>query len=134
MNTKIKGAILNLLLLSLTIVIAIPVGKAVGTYYNETRSHSVNGNFRIHVEKLPHSLTLYGTSYCVHCRDARDYLRKAGVPFNDIVLDKSKDAEAQFKNIGVQSVPVLVSAKRYVSGFHPEEFDELIKVNEFNRD
>lgn len=72
-------------------------------------------------------LTLYGTTTCKYCIAARAHLHKAGVEFQDVLIDKSKDNERQFAALDQKAVPVLVTANEMVVGFDADDFEEIIK-------
>jgi glutaredoxin len=127
MQIKAKVVLLNLGMLVLTAAVAVPLGTYGAQYWNEWKDHSMPGNFKEHVDKLPYAITLYGTSTCIHCRHAREYLKKAGIAFNDLQIDKSDDADRRFQNLGLQGVPVLVSETAAVPGFYPKDFDRVIQ-------
>lgn len=127
MKEKIKSAVLNATLLGVTIAIAIPVGSYAARAYQTYKSHAREGSFGEHVSNMPYRITLYGTSTCSHCVAAREYLRRAGIGFNDLIVDQSSSATEKFMKLDKNSVPVLVSEKNIIVGFSASEFDELIK-------
>lgn len=122
MNAKLKAALFNTALMALTIAAAIALGSQAPRLYHAWQGNSKSGNFSEHVANQPQRLTLYGTSTCPYCAKARAYLVKAGVPFNDRILENSKDAEAMFEKLEQRSVPVLVSATRLTVGFDEKEY------------
>jgi glutaredoxin len=73
-------------------------------------------------------LTLYGTTTCPYCAAARKYLHEAGIPFNDIIIDKSQAATKAFRQLNEKAVPVLVSANRLVVGFDRNAYAELDRI------
>jgi hypothetical protein len=52
-------------------------------------------------------------------------LQEAKIPFNDLIIDKSKLAAESYKKLQEVGVPVLVSADRLVVGFNPKLYAEL---------
>ena len=69
-------------------------------------------DYSMHVAQQPNNLTLYGTTTCPHCVSAREYLREKGIPFNDMIFDKSDTASIAFRQLEEKAVPVLVSVNR----------------------
>lgn len=110
-----------------TAAAAATIGSQLPQLYNKWRGPFKNGDFSAHIAKLPHRLTLYGTSTCPHCLSARAYLKQSGIAFNDLVVDQSKFAEAGFRQLNENGVPILVSKHRLVVGFQTQAYDELIK-------
>nr|WP_295785339.1 glutaredoxin domain-containing protein [Rhodoferax sp.] len=129
MKLIIKKWIVNALLMVLTSATAVAIGSQLPQLYGKWRGTIKSGDFSAHVEKLPHRVTLYGTTTCPHCKSARDYLKRSGVAFNDQVVDQSKTVEDAFRQLNEKSVPVLVSEHKLVVGFKEKEYDELIKTD-----
>jgi glutaredoxin len=128
MKFSVRAAILNTALLVSTVGIAIPFGTYLAQYYQSLKSHSRIGNFEIHVKNMPHEVTLYGTSTCKYCKLAREHLHATHINFNDLLIDQAPMAESRFNQLGESSVPVLVTEHRLIIGFHPEEFNDLLKL------
>lgn len=82
----------------------------------------------MHVAQQPNNLTLYGTTTCPHCVSAREYLREKGIPFNDMIIDKSDTASIAFRQLEEKAVPVLVSVNRLVVGFDRNAYAELNQI------
>lgn len=127
MKFSVKTVLLNVALLVATVGVAIPFGNYIAQYYQSVKSHSKNGNFEVHVKNMPYGVTLYGTTSCQYCKLAREYLTAAHINFNDLLIDQVQTAENEFRQLGESSVPVLVTERGLVIGFHPAEFDLLIK-------
>lgn len=128
MNAKFKSAIINTVLMAVTIAAAIAIGSQAPKLYQKWQGHGRSGDFSEHVANQPQRLTLYGTSTCQYCAQARAFLTKAGIPFNDMVVDKSKRANDLFAKLNERAVPVLVSDKKLIVGFAESEYGELAKA------
>lgn len=126
---KWKKGLLNALLIALTISVAIPIGRYLPGLYESVRSHGRTGDFSMHIKGMQHSVTLYGTSTCVHCKAARAYLRTAGVNFNDMVVDKSPEAARAFAKLGESSVPLLIAKNNLIVGFVADEYKSMLVKN-----
>ncbi len=64
---------------------------------------------------------VYGTSWCPACKQARAYLRSAGVPFDDYDVEKDEEARARMDRLGGGSgVPAIVIGGRVIRGFSQE--------------
>lgn len=129
MKTKIKSVFANIALMAITIALAIVLGSQAPQLYKKWQGNSRSGDFTLHVVNQPYRLTLYGTSTCPHCAKAREYLKAAGISFNDRIVDKSNAARDMFSKLNENSVPVLVSKNRLIIGFNENEYDELAKVS-----
>lgn len=75
-----------------------------------------------------HTVTLYGLSTCIHCRHARDFLEKKGVPFEMHYLDLLDGEERaslllvvrQF-NPDVSFPTIVIDNSKAIVGFQPEK-------------
>jgi glutaredoxin 3 len=108
------------------IALAIWLGAQLPRWYSMVKGPFKSGDYSQHVKSQTYALTLYGTSTCPHCDTARRFLNEAGIPFNDLVVDKSKVAEVAYKTLGEKAVPVFVSADKLIVGFDKEAYLKLI--------
>lgn len=127
MQLKVKRQLINFVLFLATAGAGVAVGGYLPQLYKEWRGSTHSGDFAVHVDNLPHALTLYGTSTCPHCVAARKYLQQAQVLFNDLLVDESKSAEQSFKQLNQDGVPVLVSKNQLVVGFDQKAYAALLK-------
>lgn len=125
-DSRLKSFVLNIAAFCLCIGLAIPFGQFIAKVYERNKSHIASGDYRSHVGPT-YKLTLYGTTTCEYCIAARTHLRKAGVEFQDVLIDKSKEAERRFASSNQQAVPVLISANEMVVGFDIADFEKIIK-------
>ena len=127
MFPKYKNLAINILLVVITVGVAIPVGKYLAQLNANFKSHTQVGDYKKYLDAKPFAITLYGTATCEYCVLTRKYLINAGVPFNDLRVDKNNEFEADLKALGADGVPVLLAEKRILTGYFPKEIDELIK-------
>ncbi|QYF95486.1 glutaredoxin family protein [Massilia sp. PAMC28688] len=128
MNTRMKNFAFNVVLMAVTIAVAIAVGSQLPGLYSKWQGPSRSGDFSAHVDKLPQRVTLYGTTTCQYCQTARDYLKQAGIPFNDQVIDTSPSASTMFEQLSETSVPVLVVRDKLIVGFNATEYHRFLKA------
>lgn len=64
-------------------------------------------------------VTLYSVSKCSSCDQARSYLKKRGVPFNEInVSEKNPQAQQEMiKKLGELSVPTITVGGKVMQGY-----------------
>jgi glutaredoxin len=127
MKSRAKSILLNAALLAIAVAAGITLGRYVPKLHELTRSHGKSGDFAQHVSNMPYKVTLYGTSTCPHCKNAREYLRKMHVGFNDVLIDQSPAANKAFSQLGEKGVPVLVTEHRLIVGFAQSEYNDLLK-------
>jgi glutaredoxin len=127
MNARVKSFAANFILMAVTIAAAIAIGSQLPKLYLSWKGPERSGDFSAHVSNLPQRVTLYGTTTCQYCATARAYLIKAGIPFNDLIVDTSPTASAMFDRLSEKSVPVLVTRDKLIVGFNPAEYDRFLK-------
>lgn len=75
-------------------------------------------------------VVLYSTSWCPHCKEAREYLRSKGIPFTDRDVEADDSAMNDLKNRYKSSgVPVMVIGEdgKVLKGFSPEKFERAVE-------
>jgi glutaredoxin len=82
-------------------------------------------------------LTLYSASWCRDCREAKRFLAKHNIPFNEIDIEKVPGAaDAVVANVGKRAIPQFVIDGRWVQPYKPgqgflhDEMAELFGVTE----
>lgn len=118
----------NIAVVTVTAIIAMFVGSKIPYLIDQWKGPFKKGDYSAHVYQKPNKLTLYGTTTCPHCISVRKYLYQAGIPFNDQVIDQSKNAAVAFKQLKQAGVPVLISADRLVAGFDQDAYSELNNI------
>jgi mycoredoxin len=77
-------------------------------------------------------ITLYGTSWCVDCRRAKQFLRDRGVNFVEVDIDEDPDAEdLVFQvNEGRRKVPTIKVGDRFFacSPFDPYQLSSELHI------
>ena len=76
-------------------------------------------------------ITLYTTSWCVDCHDAKQFLRERGVSFSEVDIDEDVDAEELVLEVneGLRKVPTIKVRDRY---FACSPFDPYLLSSELN--
>lgn len=118
---------INIVLVALTVGIAVPLGKYLANLNESFKSHTLVGNYEQLLAGKPYAITLYGTSTCEYCELTRKYLAEAGVPYNDLRIDKHPELDKEFGRLGQTGVPVLLTRSKILAGYYPTEIAELIK-------
>lgn len=120
---------MNVALMAVTITVAVVLGTNAPQLYQKWKGNGRAGDYAEHVANQPQQLTLYGTTTCEYCGKAREHLRSAGIPFNDRIVDKSKEASDLFAKLNESSVPVLVSKRQLLVGFNSDEYEKFLLVS-----
>jgi glutaredoxin len=77
-------------------------------------------------------ITVYGTSWCVDCRRAKQFLKDRGVPFAEINIDEDVDAEDLVLDVnkGRRKVPTIKVGERFFacSPFDPYQLSSELNI------
>jgi glutaredoxin len=82
-------------------------------------------------------LTLYSASWCRDCREAKRFLAKHSIPYNEIDIESTPGAaDAVIANVGKRAIPQFVIDGKWVQPYKPgqgflhDEMAELFGVAE----
>jgi mycoredoxin len=65
-------------------------------------------------------LTLYSASWCRDCREAKRFLAKHNIPFNEIDIEEVPGAaDAVVANVGKRAIPQFVIDGKWVQPYKP---------------
>ncbi len=81
-------------------------------------------------------LTLYSAGWCRDCREAKRFLEKHKIPYNEIDIEKVPGAaDAVQQHVGKKAIPQFVIDGKWVQPYRPgqgflyEEMSALLGVN-----
>ncbi len=70
---------------------------------------------------------IFSTPTCSHCRTAKRYLQKKGIPFKDIDVSRDKAAARDMvRRSGQQGVPVIDINGKIIVGFNRAKVDQML--------
>jgi len=72
-------------------------------------------------------ITLYSTRNCPYCRQAKQYLQRKGVRFQEFDVQKNIRAQKTLAGLGARAVPVIMVGDTRVDGFDRKRLDDLLK-------
>jgi len=75
------------------------------------------------------TVTMYGTSRCPYCRQARVFFGRNNIVYFDYDIEKDFDAAARFKRLGGHGVPLIVVGNTIVYGFNENRLKQLLSIN-----
>ena len=65
-------------------------------------------------------LTLYSASWCRDCREAKRFLVKHSIPFNEIDIEATPGAaDLVLENVGKRAIPQFVIDGKWVQPYRP---------------
>jgi glutaredoxin len=71
-------------------------------------------------------ITIYSTSWCNPCKMAKAHLKKRGVAFREIDVEKSPEGAREFQKLGGGGVPLIVINGEKIRGFDAQRIDALL--------
>ena len=82
-------------------------------------------------------LTLYSASWCRDCREAKRFLAKHNIPYQEIDIETTPGAaDAVIENVGKRAIPQFVIDGKWVQPYRPgqgflhAEMAQLLGVSE----
>ena len=72
-------------------------------------------------------ITLYSTRNCPYCRQAKQYLQRKGVRFQEFDIQQNIRAQRALSRMGARAVPVIMIGDTRVDGFDQKRLDSLLK-------
>ena len=73
-------------------------------------------------------VTMYSTSWCGYCKNARSYFAAKRIAYREIDVEKSESAAREFKSLGGSGVPLILVGGKAMSGFNPASFEALLQA------
>jgi glutaredoxin len=83
-------------------------------------------------ERLAHarrnvSITMYSTSWCRVCKDARKYLSEAGITYDEYDVDTDRDADRRLRAVNPRhTVPTFDIDGAVMTGFSPGAIESML--------
>lgn len=66
-------------------------------------------------------VTMYMTTWCPYCRQARQYMLEKGVTFSEVDVERTNSPSV--RAIGRQGVPMIATERGWIRGFNPAAID-----------
>jgi mycoredoxin len=79
--------------------------------------------FNTHQRKV----VLYGTASCGYCAKTRALLKERQVAYADLDIEKSPQAQSEFKQFGAGGVPYLLIGDRRIQGFNQAAIENALQ-------
>lgn len=72
-------------------------------------------------------IILYGTERCGYCAQARQFFARHGIEYQNLDIDRSFEAQAEFKRLGGRGVPLFVIDGHVVTGWREERMRNALE-------
>lgn len=71
-------------------------------------------------------VTMYGTSWCGYCAEARQHFISNNIPFVEYDIEKDMQAKKRYDSFGGRSgIPTIIVGKKSMVGFSEEKFSQI---------
>jgi len=70
-------------------------------------------------------ITLYTSSRCPVCDQAKKYFKSRGIPFVEFDVQRSKRGMKDFQRMGGRGVPIIMIGDRRIDGFDKKGFEAI---------
>jgi len=71
-------------------------------------------------------VVMYSTSWCTYCAQARAYFAGRRIRYQEYDVEKSAEANAEYKRLGGRGVPLILHGGQMMSGFSEQSFEALV--------
>lgn len=124
----------HLLIVVLFLALGLGSGLIVGPWIIKLSQPApvaqiTDGNYSSYLQPSGKYIVMFSLSTCPHCRDARAYLNRNGVAFQEYQIDKSKVAYEIYSKLKENIVPVILTSKHKMLGFSPDGMTKLLQVD-----
>jgi len=87
---------------------------------------SFMGDGNAAVKKPAAKVRLFVTQACPYCKKAKAYLRQRGTPFEELDVETSRSAKAEYDKLGGRGVPVILVGQQRMEGFDAGGLESLL--------
>lgn len=115
---RLKQVIPVVLFVALVVAAAVGVQKG----FKQSRMPLVDPNHpKVLADELP-AVVLYSTEWCTYCKAARTYFTSKNVPFVERDIEKTPQAEREYRLLGGKGVPLITVNNHSIQGFDKTGF------------
>ncbi|MFW3364518.1 glutaredoxin-like protein NrdH [Aerococcus viridans] len=72
-------------------------------------------------------VTVYSKPNCMQCNFTKKWLKERNIPYTELNIKEDEEALLKVKEMGFQSVPVIVTEDDSWYGFQPDKLAELVE-------
>jgi glutaredoxin len=73
------------------------------------------------------AITMYSTSWCVHCKRARNFFAANHITYTEVDVEASEAGKRDFKELGGGGVPLILVGDKAMRGFDEQRMKALLK-------
>ncbi len=119
---------------TLLLVLIAPLGFALGLFGTRVVQRLTaqlpvrEGDFAAYVAEVGSPVVLISSSTCPWCAKTREWLEARHVSYRDCVMDQDEYAQALFRRLDGQAVPVILTSHAVVTGFDTALFERVLAL------
>jgi glutaredoxin len=98
----------------------------VETFQGGANVSFVGGGGGGKAEETAAKVRMFTTQWCPVCKKAKAYLKKRGTSFEELDVEASRSAKAEFDRLGGKGVPVILVGKQRMDGFDPARMESML--------
>lgn len=99
----------------------------VNTYQSVGEGYSPEWFYKGKPRQSRPQVVMYSAEWCGVCRRAKQYFSEQQIPYKELDIDKSKQAQEGFERLGGQGVPIILVGKRRMNGFSAARFEKMYR-------
>jgi glutaredoxin len=111
-------------LITMLVLFSAPTYAQVLNSNNQSEFTHQNPSSQINQEQKKR-VTMYSTTLCHFCRDARQYFSANKIPYLELNIEKSSAALQQFKAMKAFGTPTIVMGEKKLIGFNVARFQNF---------
>lgn len=92
-------------------------GKAGGSFVGNGPGQSAVGGAKVR---------MFMTRWCPYCKKAKAYFQKRGVTYQELDIEHSPQAKAEYDRLGGHGVPVILVGEERMDGFDAEHLERML--------
>jgi glutaredoxin len=73
------------------------------------------------------NVRIFTTPWCGYCKKAKTYLQTRKTPFEELDVEASDSAKAEYQSIGGRGVPVILVGNQRMDGYSEERLEWMLK-------
>jgi len=73
------------------------------------------------------NVRIFTTPWCGYCKKAKTYLQLRRTPFEELDVEASDSAKAEYQSIGGRGVPVILVGNQRMDGYSEERLEWMLK-------
>lgn len=108
-----------------------PTGEAAGRVesFRGTATVSFIGGAGDAATASAAKVRMFVTQRCGYCKQAKAFLAQRGTPFEELDVEASPRAKAEFDKLGGKGVPVILVGRQRMDGFDAGQMERLLSAS-----